>query len=88
VRVLQVMGVHPLLDAALLGLDRDVLVLLTAEQHLKVFDILLTGTALTTSTSGADVELLGRVVQSTPDEEFTPLERRLTASGALSGNDR
>jgi hypothetical protein len=69
---------------ALLGLDHDVLALLTAEQRLKVFDTLLTGPALTASTAEAAIGLLGRVVLSTPDEAFPALERRLTASGALS----
>ncbi len=69
---------------ALLGLDHDVLALLTAEQRLKVFDTLLASPALTSGSSEAAVGLLGRVVLSTPDEAFAPLERRLTGSGALS----
>lgn len=69
---------------ALLGLDYDVLGLLTAEQRLKVFDPLLASPAHTSGTSEAAIGLLGRVVLSTPAEAFAPLERRLTASGALS----
>ncbi len=68
----------------LLGLDHDVLALLTAEQRLRVFDTLLESPALTSGTSEAAVGLLGRMVLSTPAEAFALLERRLTASGALS----
>jgi hypothetical protein len=66
---------------ALLGLDHDVLELLTAEERLEVFATLLASPALT---SEAAIGVLGRVVLSTPAEAFSPLERRLTESGALS----
>jgi hypothetical protein len=74
----------PAAPEALLGLDHDVLSLLTAEQRLEVFDTLLASPALTSGTAEAAAGLLGRVVLSTPDDAFAPLERRLTASGALS----
>lgn len=66
---------------ALLGLDHDVLELLKGEERLEVFATLLASPALT---SEAAIGVLGRVVLSTPAEAFAPLERRLTASGALS----
>ncbi|WP_309892486.1 hypothetical protein [Archangium sp.] len=67
----------------LLALDHDVLSLLTPDERLGVFDTLLTGLALTSDMREDAVHLLARVLLSTPDREFPPLERTLTSSGAL-----
>ncbi|HZI07660.1 MAG TPA: hypothetical protein VEZ71_26825, partial [Archangium sp.] len=67
----------------LLALDHDVLSLLTPDERLGVFNTLLTGPALTSDMREDAVHLLGRVLLSTPDGEFPPLERQLTSSGAL-----
>jgi hypothetical protein len=67
----------------LLGLDHDVLSLLTAEQRLKVVDTVLASPAFAATASEDAVGLLGRVVASTPVDVFAPLERRLTASADL-----
>ncbi|PTL79584.1 hypothetical protein DAT35_32755 [Vitiosangium sp. GDMCC 1.1324] len=67
----------------LVALDHDVLSLLTPNERLGVFNTLLTGPALTSDIREDAVHLLARVLLSTPDREFPPLERRLTSSGAL-----
>ncbi|HEX5752097.1 MAG TPA: hypothetical protein VFZ09_38130, partial [Archangium sp.] len=67
----------------LLALDHDVLSLLTPDERLGVFDTLLSGPALTSDMREDAVHLLTRVLLSTPDGEFPPLERKLTSSGAL-----
>ncbi|HYO59075.1 hypothetical protein [Archangium sp.] len=67
----------------LVALDHDVLSLLTPDERLGVFNTILTGPALTSDLREDAVHLLGRVLLSTPDREFPPLERRLTSSGAL-----
>ncbi|WP_143195733.1 hypothetical protein [Archangium sp. Cb G35] len=67
----------------LLALDHDVLSLLTPDERLGVFNTLLTGPALTSDMREDAVHLLTRVLLSTPDREFPPLERKLTSSGAL-----
>ena len=67
----------------LLALDHDVLSLLAPDERLGVFHTLLTGPALTSDMREDSVNLLTRVLLSTPDGEFPPLERKLTSSGAL-----
>jgi hypothetical protein len=68
----------------LLGLDYDVLSLLTRDERLGVFDTVLESSALTSDDLEEDAaQLLGRVVLSMPAEEFPSLERKLTAGGAL-----
>ncbi|WNG59448.1 hypothetical protein F0U59_35605 [Archangium gephyra] len=67
----------------LLALDHDVLSLLTPDERLGVFNTLLGGPALTSDLREDAVHLLTRVLLSTPDLEFPPLERKLTSSGAL-----
>jgi hypothetical protein len=67
----------------LLGLDYDVLSLLTRDERLGVFDTVLTGSALTSRRSEEAAHLLGRMMLSMPAEEFPALERRLTSSEAL-----
>ncbi|WP_158501794.1 hypothetical protein [Vitiosangium sp. GDMCC 1.1324] len=67
----------------LVALDHDVLSLLTPDERLGVFNTFLTGPALTSDIREDAVHLLARVLLSTPDREFPPLERRLTSSGAL-----
>jgi hypothetical protein len=67
----------------LVALDYDVLSLLTPEERLGVFNTVLTGPALTSDMREEAVHLLARVLLSTPDREFPPLERKLTSSGAL-----
>jgi hypothetical protein len=67
----------------LVSLDHDVLALLTPDERLGVFNTLLTGPALTSDMREEAVHLLARVLLSTPDREFPPLERKLTSSGAL-----
>ena len=67
----------------LLALDHDVLSLLTPDERLGVFNTLLGGPALTSDMREDAVHLLTRVLLSTPDLEFPPLERKLTSSGAL-----
>ncbi|HYO70565.1 MAG TPA: hypothetical protein VEU33_31250 [Archangium sp.] len=67
----------------LVSLEHDVLALLTPDERLGVFNTLLTGPALTSDMKEEAVHLLARVVVSTPDREFPPLERKLTSSGAL-----
>ncbi|WNG59863.1 hypothetical protein F0U59_37945 [Archangium gephyra] len=69
---------------SLLGLDYDVLSLLSRDERLGVFDTVLESSALTSEglQEGA-AQLLGRVVLSMPAEEFPTLERRLTSGEAL-----
>ncbi|WPB80600.1 hypothetical protein KYC5002_15835 [Archangium violaceum] len=68
----------------LLGLDYDVLSLLTQEERLGIFDTALESSALTFDGLEEDAaQLLGRVVLSMPAEEFPTLERRLTSGEAL-----
>ena len=67
----------------LVSLDHDVLALLTPDERLGVFNTVLTGPALTSDMREDAVHLLTRVLLSTPDLEFPPLERKLTSSGAL-----
>ncbi|WP_143177390.1 hypothetical protein [Cystobacter ferrugineus] len=67
----------------LVSLDHDVLALLTPNERLGIFNTLLTSHALTSDMKEEAVHLLARVVVSTPDREFPPLERKLTSSGAL-----
>ncbi|HEX5745582.1 MAG TPA: hypothetical protein VFZ09_05005 [Archangium sp.] len=67
----------------LLALDHDVLSLLTPDERLGVFNTVLSGPALTSDMREDAVHLLTRVLLSTPDGEFPPLERKLTSSGAL-----
>ncbi|MFE8605652.1 hypothetical protein [Archangium violaceum] len=68
----------------LLGLDYDVLSLLTRDERLGVFDTVLENSALTTDDLEEDAaQLLGRVVLSMPAEEFPSLERKLTSGAAL-----
>jgi hypothetical protein len=68
----------------LLGLDYDVLSLLTREERLGIFDTVLEGSALTSDDLEEDAaQLLGRVVLSMPGEEFPTLERRLTSGEGL-----
>ena len=67
----------------LVSLDHDVLSLLTPDERLGVFNTILTGSALTSDIREEAVHLLGRVLLSTPDREFPPLERKLTSRGAL-----
>ena len=69
----------------LLGLDYDVLALLTSEQRARVFSTLFASPALTAGGAERErvVELLVRVVLSTPAEEFPPLENMLSSSEAL-----
>ncbi|HYO57011.1 hypothetical protein [Archangium sp.] len=68
---------------SLLGLDHDVLALLTTEERMSVFDTLLAGPALTSGMKEDAVHLLGRVVLSMPVDEFPALERELTSGGVL-----
>ncbi|HEX5751404.1 MAG TPA: hypothetical protein VFZ09_34600 [Archangium sp.] len=67
----------------LVALDHDVLSLLTPDERLGVFNTLLTGPALSSDMREDAVHLLARVLLSTPDMEFPPLERKLTSGGAL-----
>ena len=67
----------------LLGLELDVLALLTPEERQGVFDTLLMGPALGSSMEEDAVHLLERVVLATPAQEFPALERELTSSGVL-----
>lgn len=67
----------------LVALDHDVLALLTPDERLGVFNTLLTGPALSSDMREDAVHLLARVLLSTPDMEFPPLERKLTSGGAL-----
>ncbi|PTL84589.1 hypothetical protein [Vitiosangium sp. GDMCC 1.1324] len=68
----------------LLGLDYDVLSLLTRDERLGVFDTVLESAALTSDGLEENaVQLLGRVVLSMPAEEFPTLERKLTSGGVL-----
>jgi hypothetical protein len=70
----------------LLGLDHDVLALLTPEQRTRLFATLLSSPALSAAVGTERervVDLLGRVVLSTPDEDFPPLENMLSSSEAL-----
>ncbi|HEX5744599.1 MAG TPA: hypothetical protein VFZ09_00065 [Archangium sp.] len=67
----------------LVSLEHDVLALLTPGERLGIFNTLLTGHALTSDMKEEAVHLLARVVVSTPDREFPPLERKLTSSGVL-----
>ncbi|MFY0572882.1 hypothetical protein ACN28E_54890 [Archangium lansingense] len=68
----------------LLGLDYDVLSLLTREERMGIFDTVLESSALTSDDLEEDAaQLLGRVVLSMPAEEFPTLERRLTSGDAL-----
>ncbi|HYO53388.1 hypothetical protein [Archangium sp.] len=67
----------------LVALDHDVLSLLTSDERLGVFNTILTGPALTSDMREEAVHLLTRVLLSTPDGEFPPLERKLTSSGVL-----
>ncbi len=67
----------------LLGLDHDVLSLLTPQERLGVFDTVLSGPALTSGQQEEAVGLLTRVVRATPDEAFPALERALTSGGVL-----
>ncbi|WP_152622575.1 hypothetical protein [Archangium violaceum] len=67
----------------LLALDHDVLSLLTPEERLGVFNTVLTGPALTSDRREDAVHLLTRMLLSTLDGDFPPLERKLTSSGAL-----
>ncbi|HYO73031.1 MAG TPA: hypothetical protein VEU33_43915 [Archangium sp.] len=68
----------------LLGLDYDVLSLLTRDERFGIFDTVLESSALTTHGLQEDAaQMLGRVVLSMPAEEFPTLERRLTSGGAL-----
>ncbi|MCY1079958.1 hypothetical protein [Archangium lansingense] len=66
------------------ALDHDVLALLTLDERLGVFKTILGGPALTSDMREDAVLLLTRVLLSTPDLEFPPLERKLTSSGALA----
>ncbi|WP_152622395.1 hypothetical protein [Archangium violaceum] len=67
-----------------LGLDYDVLSLLTPEERMGIFDTVLESSALTSDDLEEDAaQLLGRVVLSMPAEEFPSLERRLTSGEAL-----
>ncbi|HEX5747980.1 MAG TPA: hypothetical protein VFZ09_17190 [Archangium sp.] len=67
----------------LVSLDHDVLALLTPDERLGVINTLLIGPVLTSDMKEEAVHLLTRVLLSTPDREFPPLERKLTSSGAL-----
>ena len=69
----------------LLGLDYDVLALFTSEQRARVLNTLLASPALTAGSAERErvVELLVRVVLSTPAEEFPPLENMLSSSETL-----
>ena len=67
----------------LFALDHDVLSLLTPGERLDVFNTVLAGPALTSDMREDAVHLLTRVLLSTPDGDFPPLERKLTSSGAL-----
>jgi hypothetical protein len=67
----------------LLGLEHDVLSLLTPEERLGVFDTVLSGPALTSGLEEEAVQLLARVVLAMPDEAFPALERTLTSGGVL-----
>ena len=67
----------------LLGLEQDVLALLTPKERQGVFDTVLAGPALGSNLEEEAVQLLARVVQSTPAPEFAVLERELTASGVV-----
>ncbi|KFA88989.1 hypothetical protein [Archangium violaceum] len=62
---------------ALLGLDHEVLGLLTAGQRQGLLETVLGGPALTSALAQEAVELLARVVASTPAEDFAALERTL-----------
>jgi hypothetical protein len=65
----------------LLGLDHDVLSLLTPEERLGVFDTVLSGPEPNLEEEAA--QLLARVVLAMPDEAFPALERGLTSAGVL-----
>ena len=67
----------------LFALDHDVLFLLTPDERLGVFNTVLAGPALSSDMREDAVHLLTRVLLSTPDREFPPLERKLTSSGVL-----
>jgi hypothetical protein len=69
---------------ALLGLDHEVLGLLTAEQRQELLERVLSGPALTSAVAQEVVELLVRVVVSTPDEDFAALEHALTRPEVLN----
>jgi len=75
----------PATPEPLLGLDHDVLGLLTPEQRGRVFDTILSSPSLTAGGPMRDrmVDLLGRVVLSTPGDEFPPLARLLSSSKVL-----
>ncbi|WP_309888570.1 hypothetical protein [Archangium sp.] len=73
----------PEAPAPLLGLDHDVLSLLTLDERLGVFDTVLSGPALTSGLEEDAMHLLGRVVVSMPAGEFPTLERALTSGEVL-----
>ncbi|WP_143177716.1 hypothetical protein [Cystobacter ferrugineus] len=73
----------PQAPQSLVSLDHDALALLTPDERLGVFNTILTGPVLTSDMKEEAVHLLARVLLSTPDREFPPLERKLTSSGVL-----
>lgn len=64
----------------MLGLDYDVLDLLTMEQRVDVFDKVINGPGINDIVG---VNFLSRVLVATPDAKFPELERRLTDKGVL-----
>ncbi|HSP80360.1 MAG TPA: hypothetical protein VLQ93_17645, partial [Myxococcaceae bacterium] len=71
------------LPETLLGLDHEVLGLLTAEQRQRLLETVLEGPAISSAVAREAVALLTRVVESTPAEDFAALERMLTRPEVL-----
>lgn len=63
----------------LIGLDYPVLSLASFEQRLRIFDLVLNAGKL----DKAEADLLGRVIASSPDNEFIGLERHLSSAGLI-----
>ena len=64
----------------IIGLDYPVLKTATFKERLQIFDLVLDGSESKTD-NGAD--LLGRLIMTTPNEEFMALERHLSTSGLI-----
>jgi hypothetical protein len=69
---------------ALLGLDHEVLELLTREQRLRLVELLVSNEALGSQVVQEVVELLARVVLTTPEEDFVALGRVLVRQEVLN----
>jgi len=64
----------------IIGLDYPVLRTATFKERLQIFNLILDGSESKTD-NGAD--LLGRLIMTTPNEEFMALERHLSTSGLI-----